>query len=262
MIDSTTVKQWGKECGADLVGIASAGRFRDVPGDENPRSIKPDAESVIVLAFRYLNGALQGIGNGSNWGAFSGADPAGMSAYMQEATYCFARRLESAGFEATPLIRHSYDLRNRGVPVSPGVSAPDVILNMEYAAYAAGLGEMGMGKLFLTPQFGPRQVFSAVLTELKLAEDPIFAGGLCKDCDECIRACPLRALDRDRVIAETYPSGTLRHWALLPESCQICKTGTSPRPYSLGLEPCRVGVACGRACNRHCMAVQKSGGPQ
>ena len=256
MLNRETIRRWAFECGADMVGIAPVERFRDVPGDENPRSIKPDTESVIVLGFRYLRGALRGIENGSNWGSFAGCDPVGMSAYMQEATYHFCRFIESEGFEALPLIRHSYDLRNQGVPVSPDRPAPDVIINMEYAAFAAGLGELGMGKLFLTPKFGPRQVFSAVLTELKLEADELFSGSICDHCGECARHCPAMALDTSVEKEEKYPAGTMRHWPLRVESCQICKTGTSQCPYSLGLEPNRVGAACGRACNRHCEAVK------
>lgn len=243
-MDSATIKQLALQCGADLVGIAPAERFDGTPMDENPREIKPDVRSVIVLGFRILRGALRGIENGSNWGTYSASDPSGMSTYMQEATYHFCRKIESAGFEALPLIRHSYDLRNRGVPVAPDRAAPDVIIDMEFAAFQAGLGEMGMGKLFLTPQFGPRQVFSAVLTELELEPDPVFSGKLCDNCGQCAAACPARALDT----AST--TGVLPHWPLRTESCRICPTGTSPRPYSLGLEPNRVGAACGRACAR------------
>lgn len=251
MLSSSTVKELARKTGADLVGIASVERFSGVDGCENPVAIKPDTESVIVLGFRYLRGSLRGIENGTNWGTLSGADPVGMSSFMQETTYHFCRKLETEGYEAVPLIRHSYDLRNQGVPVSPDRPAPDVIIDMEYAAYAAGLGEMGDGKLFLTPEFGPRQVFSAVLTELELEPDPVFSGQICDHCGLCAAACPARALDAEKTREHRYPTGTLRHYPLRVESCQICKTGTSPRPYSLGLEPNRVGAACGRACSKH-----------
>ena len=251
MLSSGEVKELARKAGADLVGIAPVGRFKGVDGCEDPLAIKPDTCSVVVLGFRYLRGSLRGIETGTNWGTLSGADPAGMSAFMQEATYHFARMLESAGYEALPLIRHSYDMRNRGVPVSPDRPAPDVIINMEYAAYAAGLGELGDGKLFLTPEFGPRQVFSAVLTELELEPDPVFPGGLCDHCGQCAAACPALALDASQCVEAVYPAGAMRHHPLRVESCLICKTGTSPRPYSIGLEPNRVGAACARACNRH-----------
>ena len=244
-MNSEQVKNLAREIGADLVGIAPIERFKDVPMNENPAQIKPDAKSVIIMAFRILRGALRGIENGSNWGTFTASDPSGMCTYMQEVTYHFARALEDEGYEAVPLIRHSYDLRDKGVPVSPDRAAPDVIIDMEYAAHLAGLGEMGMGKLFLTPEFGPRQVFTAVLTDLEVEPDPVFEGTLCDKCGKCAEACPAKALDTCRTC------GTLPHWPLRTESCKICPTGTSPRPYSLGLEPNRIGAACGRACVKH-----------
>jgi epoxyqueuosine reductase QueG len=255
MLSANIIKKLAKKAGADLVGIAAVSCFEGVESNENPAAIKPDTKSVIVLGFRYLRGSLRGIENGTNWGTLSGADPVGMSAFMQEATYHFCRMLENEGYEALPLIRHSYDLRNQGVPVSPDQPAPDVIIDMEYAAYAAGLGEMGDGKLFLTPEFGPRQVFSAVLTELELVPDPVFEGQICDHCGECVAACPSMALNKNKVVEQQYPAGSLQHYSLRVESCQICKTGTSSRPYSLGLEPNRVGAACGRACNRHLESI-------
>jgi len=242
---AAAIKEFARKCGADIVGIAPIERFKGKPMNENPSEIKPDTKSVIVLGFRILRGALRGIENGSNWGSYAACDPSGMCTYMQEATYHFCRELESDGYEALPLIRHSYDLRDRGVPVAPDRAAPDVIIDMEFAAQQAGLGEMGMGKLFLTPQFGPRQVFTAVLTELEIEPDPVFEGGLCDKCGKCAAACPACALDTSKII------GALPHWSLRTESCRICPTGTSPRPYSLGLEPNRVGAACGRACVKH-----------
>ena len=247
ILNAENIKALAVKCGADIVGIAPVERFKDVPMNESPSQIKPDTKSVIVMGFRILRGALVGIENGTNWGSYAACDPSGMCTYMQEATYHFCREIESNGYEALPLIRHSYDLRDTGVSVAPGRAMPDVILDMEYAAYAAGLGEMGMGKLFLTPQFGPRQVFTAVLTELELEADEVFSGKVCDGCGECVKACPACALDSSRETCQ----GVLKHWPLRVESCQICQTGTAPRPYSLGLEPNRVGAACGRACVRH-----------
>ena len=253
-MDADFIKEQAKKCGADIVGIASIDRFVNAPMSENPAQIKPDTRSVIVLGFRILRGALRGIENGTNWGSYAACDPSGMCTYMQEATYHLCRLIENNGYEALPLIRHSYDLRETGVPVAPDRAAPDVIIDMEYAAWAAGLGEMGMGKFFLTPQFGPRQVFSAILTELDLAADEPFAGNICDRCGECVRACPAMAINS----AVTASQGTLEHWQLAVPSCQICQTGTTPRPYSLGLEPNRVSAACGRACVKHLEAKKSS----
>lgn len=244
-MNASEIKKLALKCGADLVGIAASDRFINIPVTEKPQEIMPEVRSVIVLGFRILRGALRGIENGTNWGTYTSCDPAGMSTYLMECTYHFCRNIENSGYEALPLIRHSYDLRNQGVPVSPDRAAPDVIIDMEFAANQAGLGEMGMGKLFLTPQFGPRQLFSAVLTDLELESDSQFSGTLCDHCGKCVQACPACAIDKNIIV------GKLPHWSLRTESCKICPSGTMPRLYSLGLEPERVGAACGRACVRH-----------
>lgn len=59
-MNSEQVKNLAREMGADLVGIAPIERFKDVPMNENPVQIKPDAKSVIIMAFRILRGAQIG----------------------------------------------------------------------------------------------------------------------------------------------------------------------------------------------------------
>ena len=83
-MNAEQIKKLAREMGADLVGIAPIERFENVPMNENPAQIKPDAKSVIILAFRILRGALRGIENGSNWGSYTASDPSGMCTYMQE----------------------------------------------------------------------------------------------------------------------------------------------------------------------------------
>ncbi len=244
------VKELAFECGADLVGIASVDRVKGVAAEGNPLSIKPDATSVIVLGFQVLRGALRGIETGSSWGTFWQGSPV---TCMVENTYNLCRVLESAGWEAVPLVKQSKGLRNQGVPVSPDKPAPDVIVDMEYLAYAAGLGHLGEGKLFLTPQYGPRQYFTAVLTDLELEADPLFAGSVCDGCGECAKACPSKAYKADAWTEEGFPCGTFKWRSIHIESCDVCRTGTTTNVYSAGIggDPCRLGAACGRACVAH-----------
>lgn len=49
-LTATMVKSAALEAGADLVGIAAAGRWRNAPPELSPRGIMPDAQSVIVIA--------------------------------------------------------------------------------------------------------------------------------------------------------------------------------------------------------------------
>ena len=61
-------------------------------------------------------------------------------------------------------------------PVRPGWPAPDVYVHFRIAAYICGMGEIGYSKIFLTPQFGPRQRLAFMLTDAPLIPDPIYDG--------------------------------------------------------------------------------------
>ena len=150
-----TVKARAVELGADLVGIAAIERFAGLPPEENPAFIKPDARYVIVLGFRIPRGALRGVEEATAWQTVAGGNPAGSIAI--EATYQICRELEEDGWEAVPLTGHSSDFKRQGVRASPDRPEPNVILPMEFAAHAAGLGEPGRAGFFLTPEFGPNR---------------------------------------------------------------------------------------------------------
>ena len=249
-MNSSEVKKLALKCGADLAGIASSDRVKTLIPEGNPLLIKPNAKSIIVLGFQWLRGALRGVETGSAWGTLGHGAPFSCA---QEYTYDFCRKLESEGWETVPLINQSKGLRKQGVAVSPDKPQPDIIVDMEYLAYAAGLGHLGEGKFFLTPQYGPRQYFTAVLTDLALEPDPIFKGSVCDGCGECLKACPSQAYDEKLWDEEKFPCATFKWKHLRVESCEICRTGTMPNAYSHGIggEPNRLGAACGRACVAH-----------
>ena len=67
-------------------------------------------------------------------------------------------------------------------------------------AVAAGLGEFGLNRLLLTPDFGPRQRLVSMITGAPLVPEPLYAGPkLCLPdvCGQmCLRLCPSGALAR------------------------------------------------------------------
>jgi hypothetical protein len=131
------VKEVGKAVGADLVGIASIDRFEGAPLEMHPASILPEAESVIVLAFRILRGALRGIEEGTYFAAYPSMCYAGINLnFAPKALYDLSRFIEDHGYEAVPyqnvIIDVSVDARHGTPkdrkPVAPGRAAPDVLL--------------------------------------------------------------------------------------------------------------------------------------
>lgn len=234
--------------GVDLVGIAPVERFSLFAPEANPLAIQPQTRSVIVLGFSIPRGALQGLETGTAGYTLGTGVP---GAVALETTYQICRRLENEGWEATPLFSQAGDMRNQGLSVSADKPEPNVIVEFDYAAHAAGLGEVGKGKWLLTPEFGPRQMLTIILTDAPFEPDAPFSGSVCDNCGACAAACPAGALLADELHRAPLCEGEAGWYPLQIENCRVCKTGTTRLPYSTGSEPFRLGAACGRACVAH-----------
>jgi len=233
MIDSKAVKKQAKAMGADLVGVASIDRFEGAPIQQDPRQIMPEAKSVIAVAFRVNRGSLRGIEEGTFFSNYSSMGYGGITyLFMPLVVMNLARMIEDAGYEAVPY-GHQSDWRaidqegdlypNFSRPVAPGRAAPDVAVHLRIAAYLAGLGEIGYSKVFLTPQFGPRQRVGIIITEAELDPDPIYDGPkLCNRCMACVRECPGHAIDATKTVKVTL-AGREVEWGEL--DCTACCIG-------------------------------------
>lgn len=204
MLTSEMVKQFALEtANVDLVGIANIERFRDAPSDMNPLEVMPRARSVIVIGSRILRGCYRGIDEGTHWPSYSIFGYAHLSGRLVSAAYRLSRFIEGFGYEAlsTGMSAASREWGPRGPAPSPGRPARDVMVHLRIAATLAGLGEMGWSKVFLTPEFGPRQRLNVILTEAELEPDPIRTGHLCDKCKRCVSECPGAAISKDRKVS-------------------------------------------------------------
>jgi ferredoxin len=183
-----------RRSGADLVGVAPVARFDHAPAEAHPRSLLAGAQSVVVLACRMLRGSLKTIEDGTYWQAYN----CDSYQYINEVVAPHILRaltlmLEDQGFTSVPI--HNPFLFHAGRPVRPDAASPDVAINLRLAACAAGLGEIGLSGLLLTPQFGPRQRLMALITDAPLQADPLLEpGAVCDGCGLCRKACPARAI--------------------------------------------------------------------
>ena len=89
---------------------------------------------------------------------------------------------------------------------------------------ASGLGVEGRNHLIVTPEFGPRVRFGAVVTDAVLEARPRKVGDLCRGCSLCSRACPAGALNGSfsAEACESYNLALERESGLLVRKCTLC----------------------------------------
>jgi len=278
MLTSRDVKKAGKMHGADLVGIASMDRFDGAPRQMDPRYIFPGAKSLIVCACRIPRGALIGIEEGTFFQSYAMMGYAGINfVRMPMVLWGLTAFLEDAGYDAVPIANHfpwSAIENDNGRPranwsrsVSPDRPAPDVFIHYRIAAFAAGLGEIGYSKVFLSPEFGPRQRFGAILTNAPLAADPLFEGKLCDRCMSCAKHCSGQAISTTETV-KVRVAGRDLEWGKLDEArCRSAFRGGNPElnPFFVERPPENIfwhGEAWegGCGCIRECMIhLEKKG---
>ncbi len=236
MLTSADVKQAAKSMGADLVGISSMDRFEGAPPQMDPRYIFPDAKALIGLAFRIPRGYLRGIEEGTHFYQYPSMGYANINeVYAPMVLHELACLLEDHGHEGAvfrntgsrmPISDTSgdpdepaeYGRRVRySRPVAEDRPAPDVMFQFRIAAFCCGLGQIGYSKVFLTPEFGPRQRFAFMLTDAPLDPDPIYEGpALCDRCMACVRECPVNAISAEETVNVTVAGHDLE-WGEISE---------------------------------------------
>jgi len=183
-LQAADVERRARELGADLVGIASARVLAEhpVPGcPQGPEDILRGARSVVVVARRLL------------WGMSREPDPANRNVHyagelaltrVEDLTYEVGRFLEDHGFPS--LITPSAYSRSHQVEVAGKT------LSLPHLAVEAGLGTLGLDLQLLTPEYGPRVILGAVVTQAELAPGRPREAALClgEACGRCLLACP------------------------------------------------------------------------
>ena len=179
--------------GLELFGVANIERFKNAPPRMHPASIFPECRSVIVIGKSILRGGWRGIEEGTYWPSYTHFDYHGLlnTYFLQLGVYELACFIEDHGYEADPYYPGNPEGQPPSRPLREGGVGPDVQLSIRIAGVAAGVGEIGWSKTFLTKQFGPRQRLAAIFTDLELEPDPLIEPGtLCKMDMNCVSGCP------------------------------------------------------------------------
>ena len=192
----------------DLVGFAAASALDGEPEGHRPGDLLPGAKSIIVFGRAMADGAVAGMLR-----ALEDKKMAAQSSYAAYAqdlapnfllvndTFNIAAYVEDVyGEVAMPLpfgVQQSMEWDKFPAPPFADPYGQGMPLDVFKAAVAAGLGEFGWSNRFITPEFGPRQQISAVLTTLELdCDSPRSGERLCdpEKCGVCARLCPTGAL--------------------------------------------------------------------
>jgi len=204
------LKEIARQAGADIVSVGSMDRYEGAPKQYDPRYIFPEAKCIVGFAFRIPRGYLRGVEEGTHFYQYPAMGYASINevsapSVIRQAS-CF---LEDNGYEGVAIRNYggtgvTSDFDNaaddnpawgRRVaysrPVRPDYPRPDVYVHFRIAAFICGMGEIGYSKMFLTPQFGPRQRLAFLLTDAPLTVDPLYDGPkLCDKCMRCVAECP------------------------------------------------------------------------
>jgi epoxyqueuosine reductase QueG len=104
--------------------------------------------------------------------------------YRDWVAFRFVHFLEDMGYEA--VVPHGY--MNEKMRIAR--------LSLKLAAYEAGIGVFGRPSILITPEYGPRVIFRAVLTNASMQPDkPLTDFDPCRKCHTCIELCPVNAID-------------------------------------------------------------------
>ena len=194
------VIELAKKLDADLVGFAPASRFAK---DDAVFRIFPETKTVIGLAFRVLRGIYRGVEEGTTYYQYTTMGVENLEeTVMPMALLRVSNLIEENGGTAVPQRRSPLIMEEEN-ETNPEVDYTDVYrgvkeepqLDFLNCAVQCGLGEESKIHSLLTPEFGPFARVCFILTDMEFEPSPLFSGILCDGCDECIKACPGRAID-------------------------------------------------------------------
>ncbi len=182
-MNSSEVKEYLKNMGADLCNIAAVDQFGMAPEGFHPTDVLPGCKSIIVFAKRFLAGTL---------------------ACKTTVPYTIVRNMLSDQLDKIAVI-FCGELEKEGIVAVPtGTIGPTEfdkktqryrnIVSAKHAAQAAGMGIIGKNTLLITPEYGNMVWISVILTELELEADEILKDTFCTDCNLCVEVCPAHAL--------------------------------------------------------------------
>lgn len=212
-ISSETVKMYGSDAGAIVIGIAAAEDLCSAPDGFRPADVLPECRSVIVLGVPHPKEALSDIDEYTE-------NRNAMLTAMTEMSKEVAKRIKADGYKTKAISATG----GRWAEVG-GRKEHFGHISLKHAAEAAGLGVIGRNCLLTSPQYGNLLWLSAVLTDAELTPDGKIGSDMCSGCSKCVEACPSGALDDPVSFGKKGCSGFFAmEGGKLRIKCFLCRT--------------------------------------
>ena len=183
------IVRYADEIGLDLIGITTTSPFERYLSEldsreehytkryayrletwrkmATPKSLMPEAESLIVIGFHYLTKEQS-------------EPPVGSGRFARIVSY------GHLGILVRTQKMQSF-LQARGFKAEMGAHRKE-------AAVRAGLGAIGKNGLVINPKYGSWVAYQTIITNAKIETDAPFTEDLCGDCEICLKSCPTNAL--------------------------------------------------------------------
>lgn len=206
------IKEKALELGATVCRI---GKVYDEPDKgRDPKMILPNAKSIIGFGFLVPKALYKTMNDKTQFYTYTSL---GVKYEDEEFAEIFLLKIggiiENFGYDAclqksvpnlrikgdkqtNPEVVDTYELIH-ATPVAPGKPAPDVIIDFGKAAYACGLGEMGLNGKIINKKHGPFMRYCFIITDAELELDEPLSENICDKCGECIKACPGNAISEN-----------------------------------------------------------------
>jgi epoxyqueuosine reductase len=173
------LKEFAKQCGADLVGIADLERLQGIKTE--PLDLLQGYSRAVSIAVRLADGVMDGIVDLPT--PLYQQNYAKVNLLLDDIALRVVQYLQSSGARTIPI---------------PASQLLDTVnwhsyISHKAVAIAAGLGWQGKSLLLVTRKYGPRVRLVTILTDMPLVPDEP-QKNLCAQCSDCADACPVTAI--------------------------------------------------------------------
>lgn len=176
--------------GADLCGFADISRFTGTPPGYSPCDIYPGCKSAISFAVALPRG-LSKAESRLIYGHFN---------------YLSCHETDIITFKSAKEIEKNFNCTAIPVPCDNPYEYWDSersegrgLISMKHTAVQAGLGSLGKNTMLITRQYGNMVTLGVILTDLEIPPDTLSENLCIKNCQKCIEACPVNAIENGMV---------------------------------------------------------------